>query len=255
MKKLIRFCVRKIPRPILIKFSWMFSFLISPFYYGKGHVCPICGKSFRKFLPYGKNGVDDRLCPKCLSLERHRLMWLYWKQNEEIFTKNLKVLHIAPEQPFLTRFRKLKNLEYVTADLESPIADLHFDIMNIPLPDESFDYIICNHVLEHVEDDMVALKEFNRVLKKGGTAILQVPINKSFTTTYEDKNITTPEDREKYFGQYDHLRWHGLDYPQRVESVGFTHEEFNPTEKFSAEDITLYRLDSEEVLYVFKKKD
>ncbi len=253
MKKLIRFCVRKIPRPILIRFSGLFSFFIRPFYIGHNVTCPVCGKSFRKFLPYGKSGADNRLCPKCLSLERHRLMWLYWTEHSDFFTERKKVLHIAPEQPFIKRFKKAENIEYTTADLVSPIADLHFDIMDIPLPDESYEYIICNHVLEHVENDITAMKEFYRVLKKGGTAILQVPINPNFETTYEDPTIVEPLEREKHFGQYDHVRWHGLDYPKRLESVGFSVEKFDVKEHFSPETIEKYRLDKDEILYVVRK--
>lgn len=253
MRKLIRFCVRKIPRPVLIMFSGLFSVLVRPFYIGNKVSCPVCGKTFRKFLPYGKDGHDNRMCPCCLSLERHRLMWLYWRDFSDFFVSQKKVLHIAPEQPFIKRFRKNQNFDYTTADLVSPIADLHFDVMNIPLADESYDYIICNHVLEHVESDFTAMKEFYRVLKKGGTAILQVPINQQFETTYEDKSIVTPAEREKHYGQYDHVRWHGKDYPQRLESVGFKIEPFDIKQHLSPAEIERYRLDKEEILFVAKK--
>jgi len=254
MKKFISFLVRKIPRPILIRFSGLFSLLVRPFYIGHNVTCPVCGKSFRKFLPYGKNGGDNRLCPKCLSLERHRLMWLYWTEYSDFFKTKKSVLHIAPEQPFLKPFKKAENIEYTTADLVSPIADLHFDIMQIPLPDESYDYIICNHVLEHVPNDITAMKELFRVLKKGGTAILQVPINTKFTETYEDSTITDPLEREKHFGQYDHVRWHGLDYPRRLESVGFVVENFDIKDHLPMEMVEKYRLDKNEILYVARKK-
>ena len=254
MKKFISFLVRKIPRPVLIRFSGLFSFLIRPFYIGHNVTCPVCGKSFRKFLPYGKNGGDNRLCPKCLSLERHRLMWLYWTKYSDFFKQKKSVLHIAPEQPFLKPFKKAENIDYTTADLVSPIADLHFDIMQIPLPDESYDYIICNHVLEHVPNDIDAMKELFRVLKKGGTAILQVPINPAFEHTYEDASITDPLEREKHFGQYDHVRWHGLDYPQRLESVGFEVENFDIKDHISMDLMEKYKLDKKEILYVARKK-
>ncbi|MCF0207056.1 MAG: class I SAM-dependent methyltransferase, partial [Bacteroidales bacterium] len=214
---------------------------------------PVCGKRFRKFLPYGNSGADNRMCPKCLSLERHRLMWLYWTQYSDFFKSSKKVLHIAPEQPFVKRFKKAANIDYTTADLVSPLADLHFDVMNIPLEDNSYDYVICNHVLEHVEDDIVAMREIHRVLKTGGEAILQVPINPKFETTYEDKSITDPLEREKHFGQYDHLRWHGLDYPKRLESAGFSVELFDIKEHLSAEEVERLRLDKNEILYVARK--
>ncbi len=227
--------------------------MVKPFYAGKNVTCPGCGKSFRKFLPYGKSGADNRLCPNCLSLERHRLMWLYWSEYSDFFTSPKKVLHVAPEQPFIKRFKKAENIDYTTADLVSPIADLHFDIMSIPLPNESYDYVICNHVLEHVENDFTAMKEFYRILKKDGTAILQVPINNNLTETYEDSSITDPLEREKHFGQYDHVRWHGLDYPERLKSVGFKVEEFDIKKHLPTEMIEKYRLDPNEILYVVRK--
>ena len=253
MRKLIRFFVRNIPRPVLIKFSRLFSFLIRPFYFGNKVECPICEKKFRKFLPYGNKAGVNRLCPVCLSLERHRLMWLYLTKHSDFFKTELNVLHIAPEQPFLKRFKKATNLKYTTADLVSPIADIHFDIMDIPLDDNSYDFIICNHVLEHVEDDIVAMKEIRRILKPNGKAILQVPINYTYAETAEDKNITDPKEREKIYGQYDHVRWHGLDYPKRLEKAGFTVEHFDIKQNLSAELLERYRLDKQEVLYVVSK--
>lgn len=254
MKRFIRFLVRKIPRPLLIRFSGIFSLIVRPFYIGNNVECPICESSFRKFLPFGNKGEDNRLCPKCLSLERHRLLWLYLKNETGFFHDKLKVMHIAPEQPFRKRFKKLKNLDYTTGDLVSPIADIHFDIMNIPLEDEIYDFVICNHVLEHVEDDIHAMKELKRILKPGGTAILQVPINYESEITIEDKSITNPKEREKVFGQYDHVRYHGLDYPERLKKAGFEVTEFDIKTKISETLIDKYKLDSREILYVSYKR-
>lgn len=254
MKKLIRFIVRKIPRPLLIRFSGLFSLLVRPFYLGNSVECPICRGKFRKFLPYGNQGAENRLCPKCLSLERHRLMWLYLTKYTPFFTDNLNVLHIAPEQPFIKKFKKMRNLNYQTADLVSPIADLHFDIMDIPLEDERYDVVFCNHVLEHVQDDKVAAKEVFRILKKGGWAILQVPIDYTASTTFEDPAITHPKEREKAFGQYDHVRLHGLDYPKRLESTGFMVEYFDIKEHLSPDLMDRYRLDKSEILYIAIKR-
>jgi len=254
MKKLIKFLVRKVPRPVLIKFSGLFSWIIVPFYKGHNVKCPVCEHEFRKFLPYGNKGEDNRLCPYCLTLERHRLLWLYLKEKTNFFKGNLKVLHIAPEQPFLKRFKELKNLEYYTADLVSPIADIKMDIQNMPLEDESFDVVICNHVLEHVDDDVKAMKEIYRVLKKGGWAILQVPINYNRDKTFEDKSITDPKEREKFFGQYDHVREYGKDYPERLRSVGFRVIEDDFIKKFSDDEINFYRLSKNEIIYLSIKE-
>jgi SAM-dependent methyltransferase len=204
-------------------------------------------------LPYGNKAGENRLCPVCLSLERHRLMWLYLNDHSDFFTAEYKVLHIAPEQPFLKKFKSAKNLDYTTADMVSPIADLHFDIMQIPLPDNSYDWVICNHVLEHVENDIEAMREVLRILKPGGRAILQVPINYSYTETHEDKSITTDKQREEIYGQYDHVRWHGLDYPERMKTAGFTVEEFDIKMHLPSDMVEKYRLDLREILFVGSK--
>ncbi len=255
MRKLIRFLINKVPRIYLIRFSYAFSWVVAIFYKGNKYYCPVCEGHFRKFLPYGytdKNS-DNRLCPNCLSLERHRLVWLYLKNETDFFTKPMKMLHIAPEQPFYKRFKSIKTLDYVTADLESPLAEYHFDIHEIPFDDNTFDFVMCNHVLEHVEDEFKATKEIYRVLKPGGFAILQVPVNNKLKETYEDKTITDPKEREKHFGQYDHVRMHGLDYPKRLEKSGFTVDSIDYVHKFSKEDIERMRLPENELLYIARK--
>lgn len=254
MKKLIRFFVRHIPRPWLIRFSKLFSILVRPFYTGNKVECPVCGNKFRKFLPYGSKAGENRLCPVCLSLERHRLMYIYLSNHSDFFTANYKVLHIAPEQPFLKKFKKSKNLDYSTADMVSPIADLHFDIMQIPLEDNIYDWVICNHVLEHVENDIDAMKEILRILKPGGKAIMQVPINYEYGETHEDLSITDSKERERIFGQYDHVRWHGLDYPLRMKKAGFNVDVFDINNHLPINIIERYRLDPREILYVGIKK-
>lgn len=221
MKKLISLITRIFPRQMLIRFSYLFSLLIRPFYWGNKVECPICGGHFRKFLPYGYGeAMDNRLCPKCLSLERHRLLWLYLKEKTGFFTDNLKVLHFAPEQPFLKRFRALKNLDYTTADIDSPIADLNLDITEMNIPDNQYDVLICNHVLEHVDNVDKAFSEIKRVLKPGGWAILMVPINPD-VDTFEDPSVTDPEERKRLFGQYDHVRQFGRDYADVLSKAGF----------------------------------
>ncbi|MCX7862988.1 MAG: class I SAM-dependent methyltransferase [Bacteroidales bacterium] len=253
MKKVISYLVTHIPRKYLIRFSRIFGFLITPFYLGHKHKCPICNGSFRKFLPYGNKGSDNRLCPKCLSLERHRLLWIYLNSYSNMLITPSKVLHIAPEQPFLKRFKKNKLWTYVTADLESPIADIKMDIRQMPFQNEEFDLIICNHVLEHIDNDTLAMQELFRVLKKGGKAILQVPIDYNREVTYEDESITDPKEREKHFGQYDHVRVYGTDYPKRLEKVGFrvTVEKF--VQNINPSDIQKYRLDPHEWIYIAEK--
>lgn len=249
MRSFIKFLVRKVPRSVLIRFSFIFSRIFTVLYKGNKVHCPICESSFSKFLPYGNVGAVNRLCPKCLSLERHRLLWLYLKERTDFFKAELKVLHIAPEQAFYKRFRQLANLDYTTGDLVSPIADIKFDIQNIPIADETYDVVICNHVLEHIDDEHKALTEVYRILKKGGWAILQVPIDYNREKTYEDKTITSPKEREKHFGQYDHVRFHGLDYPVRLEKAGFDVIQDSYIKEFDPEKIEYYRLPEREIIY------
>ncbi|MFM8241664.1 MAG: class I SAM-dependent methyltransferase [Crocinitomicaceae bacterium] len=226
-------------------------------YKGNKVACPVCERSFSKFLSYGSNVAhrENVLCPYDLTLERHRLMWLYLKKESDFFTAEcLKVLHIAPEQCFLPLFKKQSNLAYLTGDLESPIADIHFDLHEIPLEDNRFDVVFCNHVMEHVKDPIQCMKEIYRVMNNGGWAIMQVPQDFNRTETYEDASITSPEDREKHFWQKDHVRLFGKDYPQWLEKAGFKVTEFNLNNHFSNEEIERYRLMKGEVLYIAHKK-
>ncbi|MGL6039224.1 MAG: class I SAM-dependent methyltransferase, partial [Soonwooa sp.] len=215
---------------------------------------PIDGKSYRKFLPYGYGKQrENALSPGTLSLERHRQMWLYLKNETEFFSKKFKVLHLAPEQEFLRRFKKLKNLDYTSADLYSPIVDVKADILDLPFADNSFDIIICNHVLEHIVDDRKAMSELYRVLRKDGWGIVQVPMKNSLAETYEDFSIVDPKERQKHFGQYDHVRWYGMDYFDRLKSVGFEVDINYYSQNFSENDQKRFALQKNEILPIIRK--
>jgi ubiquinone/menaquinone biosynthesis C-methylase UbiE len=181
------------------------------------------------------------------------LLWLYLKNETDFFTTHKKVLHMAPEQCFLKRFKNLKNLDYLTADLYSPIVDVKADICDLPFEENAFDIIFCNHVLEHIEDDKKAMSELYRVLKPGGMGIFQIPQDLNLDKTYEDFSITNPEERAKHFGQYDHVRVYGKDYFDRLRAVGFNVEEVNYSEKISSELIEKYCLTKGEILPVCQK--
>lgn len=257
MKKLYKFLLNKLPRPLLIRLSYPFKKIAPLLYKGNNVECPVCGKSYRKFLSYGSDVVhrEGVLCPGDLTLERHRLMWLYLRDFSDFFkAPKLKVLHMAPEQCFLDKFKAQKNLEYVTADIVSPIADLHFDLHSIPLEDNQFDVVFCNHVMEHVDDPLQCMRELYRVMNHGAWAIMQVPQDFSRAETYEDSSITSPEEREKHFWQKDHVRLFGRDYPDYLRKAGFEVEEFYPKEKLGAELFDRYRLQPSEVLYISRKK-
>ena len=222
MKKLISLLIRYVPRKYLQLFSGVGLKMLGIFYAGNKVECPICDGHYRSFLPYGRtNPRPNALCPSCLSLERHRLIWLYLKERTNFFSQKLSVLHIAPEPCFVKRFEKIHGDNYITGDIESPLAKVKMDIHRIPFEENKFDVVLCNHVLEHVQDDIKAMKEIKRVLRPGGWAILQVPFFSPVPDdTFEDNSITDPREREKIFGQDDHVRKFGKDYPQRIERSG-----------------------------------
>lgn len=252
--KAFKFFLNKIPRPILIRLSYV----VKPFFLlslrGNKYTDPIDGRSFSKFLPYGYgNQRENVLSPSTLSLERHRLLWLYLKDHTDFFTASHKVLHFAPEQAFYKRFRKLENLDYTTTDLESPLADVKADICNLPFEDNSFDFILCNHVLEHIPDDTLAMQELYRILAPGGIAILQIPQDLQREKTFQDDSITDPKERAKIFGQYDHVRIYGRDYFGKLRSVGFDVEEVDLTSEMDPKLIDKYRLAKGEIIPVARK--
>jgi SAM-dependent methyltransferase len=222
MKKVISWLIRYVPRRYLQLVSGFGLKVVSLFYRGSAVTCPVCDKSFRRFLPYGRiTPRENALCPNCLSLERHRLIWLYLKERTSFFREKQRVLHIAPEACFIPRFERIHGNDYVTADIESPLAKVKMDIHNIPFDQNSFDVVLCNHVLEHVTDDIRAMNEIQRVLKPGGFAILQVPFFSPVPDkTFEDLSITDKREREKMFGQDDHVRKYGKDYPLRIGKGG-----------------------------------
>lgn len=222
MKKLISFLIRYVPRKYLQRISGPGLKLVGIFMLGKNVTCPICSRSFRKFLPYGRlNPRPNALCPNCLSLERHRLIWIYLKKTTAFFQRKQHVLHIAPEGCFMHPFQEIHQDQYITADIESPLAKVKMDIHKMPFQDKSFDVVLCNHVLEHVNDDIKAMQEIARVLKSGGFAILQVPFFHPVPDeTISDPTMKDPKLREKMFGQNDHVRKYGRDYPQRIERAG-----------------------------------
>jgi len=255
IKRVISFASRFIPRhyqQIVVAFLLR---SISIFYKGNKIEDPISGKKYRKILPYGRlQSRPNALAFHSLSLERHRLIWLYLNNRTDFFTTPKRVLHIAPEYCFIKPFKKLNNLDYITADLISPWADVKLDVQNIPFPDSNFDVVICNHVLEHVDDDRKAMSEMLRVMKNDGFGIFQVPLDNSIENTLEDKSINTPELREKHYKQRDHLRLYGRDYGKILREVGFDVTEDNYVNTFSDELVKRYALPKDEILYICRKR-
>ena len=254
LKYLFKKGLKLFPRPFLIRVSYLVKPIFAFFLRGSNYTDPIDGKSYRTFLPYGyENQRQNVLAPGTLSLERHRLLWLYLEKETNLFKKPQKLLHFAPEQAFYNRFKKLKNLNYTTTDLNSPLADVKADICNLPFADNDFDFILCNHVLEHIPDDKKAMSELLRVLKPNGTAILQIPQDLNRETTFEDDSITDAKERAEIFGQYDHLRVYGRDYFKTLRTIGFKVSEVDYTNNFNATEIEQYRLQKGEIIPVCKK--
>ena len=260
-------------------------------YGGNEFICPFCERKYKKLSPIGKNtkspvyhdnnviGAGYRpnaSCPhpECISSDKERLLYFYLKHKTNIFSENLRVLHIAPERNLHKLLKKQNNLDYISGDLnhygnyskESSPLDYYLrrtkptlamgkvDITNIKYKDNSFDVIICNHVLEHVPDDKLAMSELNRVLKPGGWAIIDVPYSFSLTDTIEDSSITDPKEREITFGQWDHLRIYGAeDFKNRLKSAGFKVNLYDLEEESNLDDISLYALPKNHKLHICLK--
>lgn len=229
---------------------------------GNNVECSICKSQFNFFQSYGQPQRKNAKCHNCGSLERHRLLWKYFNEELDFFNENTKgsVLHFAPEKFFYDFIDSFGNVEYIPCDLfpeqyqfEGNSETKKVDIINIPFENNYFDFIICNHVLEHIPDDTLAMSELYRVMKKGGCGVFQVPINYNRKSTYEDFSISTPKGREKAFGQADHVRWYGLDYKERLEKVGFKVEVDNYVKRFSKKELKRYGFISSELIYKVSK--
>ena len=186
---------------------------------GSRFYCPICERSFRKFYKSGVNPRPNVRCPGCGSLERHRLLWvaLCNLQDKGIIQVGGRLLHVAPEPCLADKFKK--KYDYMSIDLDAKNAMMAMDLTAMTFEDNSFDAIICNHVLEHIQDDRKAIKEIYRVLKFGGWASIQVPMRGDITR--EDLSITDPKERFRLYGQNDHVRYYGRDFVERLGKVGF----------------------------------
>lgn len=249
-------------RKTLIKFRKILNYITC---FGFRYECPICKSKLRRFLPVGfkyavlnelkvvGGGYRNTACPVCSSTDRDRLLYLYLLQKTNIFKQPTKLLHVAPEKCLGDVLRDQANIDYLTADLYKKNVMVKMDLTNIQFSDNTFDAIICNHVLEHIVDDRRAMSELYRTLKPGGWAILQVPISLSLEKTYEDWSVKTASDREQAFGQDDHVRIYAKDYKDRLEQVGFKVEVFEwfskETEDFGGQK-NRFGLNRDESVYV-----
>lgn len=193
-------------------------------YTGNNVTCPVCNRSFRKFIPGGNDRRPNARCPACDALERHRLFGLFLKRKTSLLSGNQPLLHFAPERCFWHLFSGRQRDRYITADLQSPLAAVHTDITNLVFTDQQFDAIICLHVLEHISSDVAALGELYRVLKPGGEVLIMTPVDQTLELTVEDREDSTEEERTRRFGAPDHLRLYGRDFSKRLENAGFSVE-------------------------------
>lgn len=236
-------------------------------YRGNKYECPFCGFKSGRLLQIGLHhqaiiynkiigaGVRYGGCVKCDSLDRDRLLYAYFKHEMKVFNDNIdfSILHLAPELMISKEFLKYNYRQYICGDkfmpgYKYPHYTVNMDIMNITFPDNFFDLIICNHVLEHIPDDLGSMREIFRVLSPSGKAVLQVPISAILQETYENPKVKTDKEREEHFGQYDHVRIYGQDYVNRLESVGFKVNKINVSDKYQR-----YGLIAEEDLFICSK--
>jgi SAM-dependent methyltransferase len=223
------------------------------FFRGDAVHCPCCGGRYSGFAAAGEP-PRAAACPRCNSLERQRLLYLYLRDRTNLFTARLRVLHVAPEdclQPVLSR---RANLDYLSADLAAGAAMMPVDISNIGFADASFDVILCSHVLEHVADDRRAMRELYRVLKPSGWAIMQVPMDASREATLEDATVTGARERERLFGQWDHVRVYGRDYPSRLREAGFHVSAMRYASELPADAVRACGLDEHEEIFHCSKR-
>lgn len=225
--------------------------------------CPFCHWRFRRLRSAGfdypvlneKDVVGaschpDDVCPRCMSNARERLVYRYLKDRTSVFSGGLKLLHIAPEPHLEQTLRQVPGIQYVSADLAKTRVGVRLDVMMLPFRDDSFDLVICNHVLEHVDDDQVAMRELCRVLRPGRPALLQVPIGRALRETLEDPSAVTEADRIRRFGQRDHVRLYaGTDYLKRLEKAGFRVDRSRAVDCLGEETVKRYALIREEPLF------
>ncbi|MDX2212389.1 MAG: glycosyltransferase [Oculatellaceae cyanobacterium bins.114] len=212
------------------------------------YFCPCCGNSCAQWLDFSST-YRNVTCPHCASQPRHRALKLYLAERTNLYRDSLKVLHFAPESFLRGAIANLPNLDYITTDLMDPSVDINFDITQIPYDDNSFDVIFCSHVLEHVPNDRAAMQELFRILKPGGWAFLQVPIDIYREQSFDDPTITDPEERRRLYWQEDHVRLYGLDYKARLEQAGFTVKVEDYAKQLDPALVEKYGLDLSENLY------
>ena len=213
-------------------------------YFGLQRICPVCGSRVRAFLPHGVVRRADAVCPVCQSRERHRLAWLYLQRRTPLPLEGLRMLHLAPEPELSRRFRAMRNITYVTADIGRH-AMVRSDIAALPFPSDSFDVIYCSHVLNMIPSDRPAIRELFRALRPHGWALLQVPIGPG--ETRELPGTSTPGERMAAFRDAGIFRSYGVDFVERLRGGGFSVQVERYQHELSLRDRTRYGLHDEDL--------
>lgn len=216
------------------------------------HSCPCCGHSFPAFLPGGPLLRPNACCPACESLERHRMLSLFFRKQGP--PEKESVIHVAPEPPIQKLLSELYKANYWTMDLMTQ-ADIRADITELPFGDQSIDIFIASHVLEHVTDDHKALREIRRVISPAGFGVLIVPMNLASDHTVEAPEGATPEDRLRLFGQTDHVRMYGRDFSQRLADADFLITEFSCQTLVTPEEKARHSLNDADIIYIVSREE
>jgi len=212
IKKIIKAIL---PKSILFKYEPQIRYLIYLIFKGNNFQCNICNKGLRRFISYHK----DKLCPNCGSLSRTRRLWAILQT--EFIKEKIKILDFSPSRSLYRVLKKNSLLSYSSTDLSGDfLSDYHYDITHIDSQNETYDLIICYHILEHIENDSLAMKELWRITKNGGCCIIQTPFKEG--NIYEDNSIKSPTERLKHFGQKAHVRIYSINgLKQRLTDIGF----------------------------------
>lgn len=223
-------------------------------FYGSQRYCSVCESSVRFFKSYGHVKRKDAQCPVCGAVERHRFTWEFFRRRTDLFDgKPKRMLHVAPEPAFERRLRALPYLDYATSDPQDHRADLRLDITRMDVADDSFDVLHCSHVLEHIQEDEQAMRELSRVLRPTGWATILVPIIAD--KTFDDPAVTDPAERARLFGQWDHVRAYGRDFPERLAAQGFEVERVSAREVVPEDaDRERKQLKDEELFFCRKRR-
>lgn len=237
-------------------------------YRGSQYECPACGAQLKRFKASGASfpvlkekrvvGAgyrENNSCPVCWVNDRERLLLCFFQAVSNMLPTDAVILHVAPEPSLCRFFGARPEITHIRADYLRPAMSVRLDVQKLPLPEASVDLVICNHVLEHVDDDALAMQEIRRVMKSNAKAVLQAPIALNEAATFEDPSITDPRERERLFGQHDHVRLYGRDYGERLEAAGFRVKPIHWREQPEAfgGNTDRYGLNPEETLYLVQK--